>query len=65
MKEIDLSAANIRFAQEARQRAERGEPPLQMNHVVMGDDFAVRQRNNGRSMAGQRVADHFVMAGKA
>ena len=64
LREVDLTGKALEFMKEARARAARGEPPLQVNQVVMGDDMAERQRNNGRNIAEKRSADHFILAGK-
>lgn len=38
----DVSELNLQYARETRVRAERGEPPVTANCVVMGDDFLER-----------------------
>jgi len=63
-EEIDLSAAGIAFIREMRARAERGDPPLNANHVIMGDDFGERVRNFGRCAMEKRVVEHFILAEK-
>ena len=47
-EEIDLSDPWIAFLKEMRVRAERGDPPLNANHVIMGDDIGERIKNAGR-----------------
>jgi len=63
-EEIDLSAAGIAFIREMRARAERGDPPLNANHVIMGDDFGERVRNFHRCAMEKRVVEHFILAEK-
>ncbi|MEK6591783.1 MAG: methyltransferase domain-containing protein [Pseudomonadota bacterium] len=65
IEEIDLSAANLAFSREVRARAERGEPPLNANYVIMGDDFGERLANVGRCAMEKRVVEHFMLAEKA
>jgi len=64
LEEIDLSDAGIAFLREMRARAERGDPPLNANHVIMGDDFGERIRNVGRCAMEKRVVEHFILAEK-
>ena len=63
-EEIDLSDAGIAFLKEMRARAERGEPPLNANHVIMGDDIGERIRNVARCAMEKRVVEHFILAEK-
>ena len=63
-EEIDISGAGIAFLREMRARAERGDPPLNANHVIMGDDFGERIRNVGRCAMEKRVVEHFILAEK-
>jgi SAM-dependent methyltransferase len=63
-EEIDLSDADIEFAREVRARAERGDPPLNANHVIRGDDIGERIRNLGRCAMEKRVVEHFILAEK-
>jgi SAM-dependent methyltransferase len=63
-EEIDLSAAGIAFIREMRARAERGDPPLNANHVIRGDEFGGRVRNFGRCAMEKRVVEHFILAEK-
>lgn len=64
LEEIDLSDAGIAFLREMRARSERGDPPLNANHVIMGDDFGERIRNFGRCAMEKRVVEHFILAEK-
>jgi SAM-dependent methyltransferase len=63
-EEVDLSDANIAFLTEVRSRAERGDPPLNANHVIMGDDIGERLKNAGRCAMEKRVVEHFILAEK-
>lgn len=63
-EEIDLSDASIAFIREMRARAERGDPPLNANHLIMGDDLGERIRNVGRCAMEKRVVEHFILAEK-
>ena len=63
-EEIDLSEASIAFIREMRARAERGDPPLNAVHVIMGDDIGDRIRNVGRCAIEKRVVEHLIMAEK-
>lgn len=60
----DLAETNLAFIRESKERADRGEPPLQVNHVVMGDDFYDRLRNSGKSSMEGRIVEHLVVAEK-
>jgi SAM-dependent methyltransferase len=63
-EEIDISGAGIAFLREMRARAERGDPPLNANHVIMGVDFGERIRFVGRCAMEKRVVEHFILAEK-
>ena len=63
-EEIDLSDAGIAFLREMRARAERGDPPVNANHVIMGDDIGERIRNFSRCAMEKRVVEHFILAEK-
>lgn len=63
-EEIDLSDEGIAFIREMRARAERGDPPLNANHLIMGDDLRERIKNVGRCAMEKRVVEHFILAGK-
>lgn len=65
IEQTDLSEANLTFSKEVRARAERGEPQLNANYVVMGDDFSERAMNVGKCAAERRVVEHFILAKKA
>ena len=60
--EVDLSDASIAFRREMVVRAERGEPPLNAPHVIMGDEFGDAARNMGRCVVEKRVVEHFILA---
>jgi SAM-dependent methyltransferase len=64
LNEIDLSEAGIEFLKEMRLRAERGDPPLNANYVIMGDDFRERVRNLGKCAMEKSVVEHFILAEK-
>jgi hypothetical protein len=61
---MDLSEASIAFLREMRARTERGDQPLNSNHVIMGDDFGECIRNLGRCAMEKRVVEHFILAEK-
>jgi hypothetical protein len=63
-EEIDLSDAGIASLREMRARAERGERPLNANHVIMGDDMGDRIKNFTRCAMEKRVVEHFILAEK-
>jgi SAM-dependent methyltransferase len=63
-EEIDLSDAGIASIREMRARAERGDPPLNANHVIIGDDIGERIRNVSRCAMEKRVVEHFILAEK-
>jgi SAM-dependent methyltransferase len=63
-EEIDLSDADIAHGREVRARAERGDPPLNANHVIRGDDIGERIRNVGRCAIEKRILEHFILAEK-
>ena len=63
-EEVDLSDLWIAFLKEMRARAERGDPPLNANHVIMGDDIGERVKNAGRCAMEKRVVEHFILAEK-
>lgn len=63
-EETDLSDAGIAFMREMRARAERGDPPLNAVHVIMGEDIGERIRNVGRCAMEKRVVEHFILAEK-
>jgi SAM-dependent methyltransferase len=61
VEEIDLSEINRAGAKDAIDRHKRGEPPLQMNEIVMGEDFRERGRNSTRAvMDGSLVETLFI-----
>jgi ubiquinone/menaquinone biosynthesis C-methylase UbiE len=63
-EEIDLSEAYLAFAREMRARAERGDPPLNANYVVMGDDISQCQTNAVKCVLEKRLVEHYVIAEK-
>ena len=63
-EEIDLSDAILAALKEMRARAERGEPPLNAVHVILGDDMGERIKNMGRCAMEKRVVEHFILAEK-
>jgi len=65
IEEIDLTEAYLAFSREVRARAERGEPPLNANYVVMGDEFGQCISNAGKCVMEKRLVEHFMLAGKA
>ena len=64
IEQIDLSEANIAQAKETRARAERGEPPLNANYVVLGDDLGERLKNARECTLERRTVEHFILAEK-
>ena len=65
IEEVDLTEAYLAFSREVRARAERGEPPLNANYVVMGDEFGQCISNAGKCVMEKRLVEHFMLAGKA
>ena len=63
-EEIDLSDAATAEVREMRARSERGDPPLNANHVIRGDDIGERIRNVGRCVMEKRILEHFILAEK-
>jgi SAM-dependent methyltransferase len=63
-EEIDLSDAILAALKEMRARAERGDPPLNAYHVIMGDDMGERIRNFSRCAMEKRVVEHFILVEK-
>jgi len=45
-------------------RAERGDPPLMISSVAMGDDMPERQQNMGRMTVEGRIVEHMILAEK-
>ena len=63
-EEIDLSDAILTALKEMRARAERGDPSLNANYVILGDDIAERIKNFSRCAMEKRVVEHFILAEK-
>jgi SAM-dependent methyltransferase len=63
-EEIDLSDAGIASLREMRARVERGDPPLNAIHVIMGDDIGERIKNFSRCAIEKRLVEHFILAEK-
>lgn len=63
--EEDGTAAVIAYARETAARIERGERSLQINTVLMGDDFMVRARNMSQALREGRAVEQFFLAEKA
>ena len=63
-EEIDLSDAIIAFLREMGARTERGDPPLNAVHVILGDDMGERIKNMSRCAMEKRVVEHFILAEK-
>jgi len=64
IEQNDISELNIEYAKETRTRAERGEPPLNANYVVMGSDFVERLKNASKCAIEGRVVEHFILSAK-
>lgn len=64
LEQIDLTEINRAALKEAYERAKRGEPPLQQNHVVMGDDIRERFRNSSKGVMGGALVEYLVIAEK-
>lgn len=62
IEQRDLTAAVLAFRQEMQARAARGEPPLVMNEVIMGDDFLTRARNSQKSAGEGRLVEQIIVA---
>lgn len=60
----DTTAAAVAYGLEASQRAKRGESALQVNGVVMGDDFMTRARNMSQALREGQAVDQFILAEK-
>ncbi|HKV43833.1 MAG TPA: hypothetical protein VJT32_04045 [bacterium] len=64
LEQIDLSDTTLASIRENMRRAERGEPSHQRNHVVLGDEFAVRLRNVSKCAMERRLIEQFIIAEK-
>jgi ubiquinone/menaquinone biosynthesis C-methylase UbiE len=64
LEELDLTEASKAAAKAASERNRRGEPPLQRNDVVMGDDFQERARNSSRGVMEGALLDILFIAQK-
>ena len=64
LEQIDLTEINRAALKEAYERAKRGEPPLQQNHVVMGDDIRERFRNSSKGVLDGALVEYLVIAEK-
>jgi len=64
VEQIDLTEANLAFAREQRERAERGEPPLRRPGVVSGDDIRPALQNAGKCIAEGRLVEQLTVAVK-
>jgi ubiquinone/menaquinone biosynthesis C-methylase UbiE len=64
VEQTDITELNLQYAKETRARAERGEPPVTANHVVMGPDFAERLKNASRCAIEGRVVEQFILSAK-
>jgi MPBQ/MSBQ methyltransferase len=62
--QFDLTDANRAASKEASERNKRGEPPLQRNDVVMGDDFPARVRNSTRNVLDGALVEFLFIAQK-
>src|SRR5262245_4296368 len=63
-EEIDLSDAILASLKEMRARAERGDPPLNAVHLILGDDMGERIKNMSRCAVEKRAVEHFILAEK-
>ena len=64
VEEIDLTDANRRSVEEVRQRAQRGEPPLQAGQVVMGKEHSIRLANSIKGIMDGALLEHLYIAEK-
>jgi SAM-dependent methyltransferase len=64
VEQLDLTAAILAYRQEVQARAARGEPPLQRNDIVMGEDFTVRARNMMKCADERRIVEQVIVAEK-
>jgi MPBQ/MSBQ methyltransferase len=64
VEQVDLTEANIAYAKVNVEKAKRGEPPLQDNRVVMGDDFAPRVRNSSKAALEGKLVEQLIIAEK-
>ena len=62
--EIDLTEINRAAAREASERNKRGEPPLQQNNVVMGDDFPERAKHSTKGVLSGALVEFLFLAQK-
>jgi ubiquinone/menaquinone biosynthesis C-methylase UbiE len=62
--QFDLTDANKAASKEASARNKRGEPPLQRNNIVMGDDFLERARNSTRNVMEGALVEYLFVAQK-
>ncbi|MDP6175996.1 MAG: methyltransferase domain-containing protein, partial [Rhodospirillales bacterium] len=64
VENIDLTEANLGFGRDMKARADRGEPPRQTNHVVMGDAFIERVQNSAKCVVGGHLVENLIIAEK-
>lgn len=64
VQQIDLNELNLAFMREMKARAERGDPPLQANHIVMGDEFPSRLQNAAKCAVEGRTVEQLIIAEK-
>ena len=63
-EEVDLSDAILASLKEMRARAERGDPPLNAVHLILGHDTGERIKNYSKCALEKRVVEHFILAEK-
>jgi SAM-dependent methyltransferase len=64
LEQLDMTPASLAYRQEVQARAARGEPPLQMNEIVMGEDFLTRGRNMAKCAGERRILEQIIVAEK-
>jgi SAM-dependent methyltransferase len=65
VEQVDLNEPYLAYMREVRARAERGEPPLQATHLIIGKEFLNRVRNAGKCVVEGRTVDQLIIAEKA
>ena len=67
VRRIDLNDASLGYLDDVRNRAQRGDPPPNVDPQSLkeGDDFLTRVQNCGRSARKDRLVEHLIIAEKA
>lgn len=59
-----MGEAQAAFLKDVSDGAERGDPPVPLNHIIMGDDFPEIRQNSGRMIREGRTVEHMILAEK-